>query len=92
MPSGVFLEDGQRRAEVIVGLVGQVGHQLVLLQASLGRVLMAHLECLVARRRIVQRLQAHICDVRAADALTDALPLHPHRSVFITVTNPLART
>ena len=40
---GVLLEHGERGAQVVVGLVGQVRDQLIHLQPRLRRVLVAHL-------------------------------------------------
>lgn len=82
--SGVLLEGGKRGAQIVVGLVRGVGHQLVHLEPLLGRVLVAHLEGLVVRLLVVQRLEANIRHVSAADALrypvflqeSPALPQH----------------
>lgn len=53
-----------------------MGHQLIHLQPCLWGVLIAHIKCLIACGRVMQRLDTHISDVCTTDALRDAVTLH----------------
>ena len=53
-----------------------MSHQLIHLQPCLWSVLIAHIKCLIACGRVVQRLDTHISNICTTDALCDAVTLH----------------
>jgi len=74
--SRVLLEHRQRGGEVVVALPRH--HRNLLVQPSLHRRLEAHVERLVPRLSLVQRLDAYVSDVRAGDVVGDPVTLVEH--------------
>ena len=63
------------RAKVVVGLVWQMGHQLVHVQPCLGSVFITDFKGLVVRCWVMEGFEADVCHVCTADALSDAIAL-----------------
>ena len=72
---GILFQHAEGSSKIVVGFVWHMCNQLVLLQALLRCVLMANLKGLIARRPVMQCLEAHIRHVSVTNPLRDALSL-----------------